>query len=41
MYQIFNIEKHNTGDTMIYVVLLLTLGALIYSYWYMKKSQEN
>jgi uncharacterized repeat protein (TIGR02543 family) len=31
----------NTGDTIIYVVLLLTLGALIYSYWYMKKVQEN
>lgn len=31
----------NTGDTIIYVVLLLTLGALIYSYWYMKKAQEN
>lgn len=30
-----------TGDTLIYVILLLTLGGLIYSYWYMKKAQEN
>ena len=37
-----NVKKNpQTGDTLIYVVLLLTLGALIYSYWYMKKSQEN
>ena len=31
----------NTGDTIIFMVLLVTLGALIYSYWYMKKVQEN
>ena len=37
-----NVTKNpTTGDTLIYVVLTLTLGALIYSYWYMKKSQEN
>lgn len=40
--EIKNAEKNpETGDTMIYIVLLLTLGALIYSYWYMNKSQEN
>lgn len=42
MWKAKNVKDNpNTGDTMIYVVLLLTLGALIYSYWYMKKSQEN
>lgn len=40
--QTSNVTKNpQTGDTLIYVVLLLTLGALIYSYWYMKKAQEN
>lgn len=40
--QIETLDKNpQTGDTLIYVVLLLTLGALIYSYWYMKKTQEN
>ena len=37
-----NVTKNpSTGDTLIYVVLTLTLGALIYSYWYMKKGQES
>ena len=34
-------DNPHTGDTLIYAVLLVTLGALIYSYWYMKKAQEN
>lgn len=34
-------ENPDTGDTLIYVILLLTLGALIYSYWYMKRVKES
>ena len=34
-------DNPHTSDTLIYAVLLVTLGALIYSYWYMKKTQEN
>ena len=40
--RVSNVNKNpQTGDTLIYVVLLLTLGALLYSYWYMKKASEN